>query len=294
MKRKLLAYAELMRLPNAPTVVTNVLAGIALAGGNWHDVPFFVVFVASVLSLYFFGMILNDLVDLGYDMAHKPGRPIPSGRVSRVGAMTSAALLLLFSFIAGLPLNFAWYALVICIVSYNVLHKRFAFTVFLMGMCRAFTYLYAYIWETWGGVGVQLKPANSPEIVAVFFASIAYIVLLTFVARREDDGSVGWRAKLSVLMPLTIVAPAVVIANAAPIMPQTLAASSIFAVWMARSCWLLLRSTPDVRGAVMGWLSGICLFDAALLSANGNDNLAFVAIGCFVLTAMGHRHMCGT
>ena len=57
------AWAELARLSNAPTCVTNVLVGVALAAGpmRWTAA---VAMSVSILLLYVAGMALNDAFDV--------------------------------------------------------------------------------------------------------------------------------------------------------------------------------------------------------------------------------------
>src|SRR6185369_11144617 len=77
------AYLQLGRVSNLPTVWTNVLAGIVLAGA----VPpaGVVARMALALSLFYVGgMFLNDAFDRAVDARERPERPIPSGAVAAV------------------------------------------------------------------------------------------------------------------------------------------------------------------------------------------------------------------
>ena len=72
---------KLGRVSNLPTVWTNTLAGVVLAGGTMGDsrVPWLLL----ALSLcYIAGMFLNDAFDREFDARHRPERPIPSGEVT--------------------------------------------------------------------------------------------------------------------------------------------------------------------------------------------------------------------
>ena len=72
---------RLGRVSNLPTVWTNTLAGIVLAGGNAGDRRTVPLIVA--LSLFYVaGMYLNDAYDAEIDARERPERPIPSGQVS--------------------------------------------------------------------------------------------------------------------------------------------------------------------------------------------------------------------
>ena len=61
-----------------------------------------------------------------------------------------------------------------------------------------------------------------------------------------------------------------------------------------RGIALASSDPPRMRPAVMGWLSGICLADAYFLTLLDTPVLAVIAAACFVLTAIGHRHILGT
>ena len=75
------AALKLGRISNLPTVWTNALAGVVLAGGATGDAR--VPWVLLALSLcYVAGMFLNDAFDREFDSRHRPERPIPAGEVT--------------------------------------------------------------------------------------------------------------------------------------------------------------------------------------------------------------------
>src|SRR5262245_5342667 len=71
---------RLGRVSNLPTVTSNVLAAIALAG-----VPAGASTIAGLClalsMMYVAGMCLNDAFDRDIDRVERPERPIPSGQV---------------------------------------------------------------------------------------------------------------------------------------------------------------------------------------------------------------------
>ena len=73
--------AELVRLPAVLSVPGDVLVGAA-ASGQVGNVGRTAGLVASSSCLYLAGMALNDYADREVDAVERPGRPIPSGRVS--------------------------------------------------------------------------------------------------------------------------------------------------------------------------------------------------------------------
>src|SRR4051794_2039716 len=86
MTRLLIAYLQLIRLPNILTAAADSLAGWLLVTGSvaepWNWLPL----VAASMVLYAAGTALNDVFDFSIDRAERPDRPLPSGRVSRRSA----------------------------------------------------------------------------------------------------------------------------------------------------------------------------------------------------------------
>lgn len=144
---RFLAYAQLVRLPNAFTAMADIcLAGLAIGAfpSYW---PVFVCLLLASVSLYCGGMVWNDYFDFEQDLRERAFRPLPSGRVTKSAAFwLGVALLgagLLFagvadavaggdrqraSIIAGL--------LVAAILLYDGGLKRTALGPFAMGSCR--------------------------------------------------------------------------------------------------------------------------------------------------------------
>src|SRR4051794_13901119 len=83
MPRSLVPHLQLIRLPNVFTAAADSLAGWLLVGGTLADASGWLPLTAASMVLYAAGMALNDLFDLEVDRAERPGRPLPSGRVSR-------------------------------------------------------------------------------------------------------------------------------------------------------------------------------------------------------------------
>ena len=84
--------AELVRAPAALTVPGDTLVGSSAAGCPFGGVATGALAGSSVL-LYWAGMALNDYADREVDAVERPGRPIPSGRVSAGAALATATVL---------------------------------------------------------------------------------------------------------------------------------------------------------------------------------------------------------
>jgi len=95
MNPRLKAWLEIIRLPNVLTAPGDPLAGMLLASLGIATIPWrdgLLLCAASIL-FYMAGMILNDVMDIKEDTADRPGRPIPSGRISPMVAINACGLL---------------------------------------------------------------------------------------------------------------------------------------------------------------------------------------------------------
>jgi 4-hydroxybenzoate polyprenyltransferase len=85
------AWAELLRLPALFSVPGDALAGTAATGSAPDSRT--LLAIASSLCLYEAGMALNDWADRDVDAVERPHRPLPSGRIRPVAALTAACAL---------------------------------------------------------------------------------------------------------------------------------------------------------------------------------------------------------
>lgn len=166
-------WLVLGRLSNLPTIWTNVTAGAVAAGASPDSSV--AVTVVAVSLLYTGGMVLNDLVDIDHDRAHRSTRPLVAGSISPRGA--GAALVILMA--AGLGLVMAtrigavvWaVALVLAIVYYDVRHKHDPLAPVVMGVCRGLVYCVAAAVTT-GAVPAPVLWAG--VILALYVAAFTY------------------------------------------------------------------------------------------------------------------------
>ena len=149
---KLRDWVQLIRLPTSFTLISNVIAAAVVATGNLQPLTAFVPILIASLLAYWAGMILNDVVDLDEDKKHRPGRPLPAGRISPViaGHVATAFLFLTPIIVLGvmsfhqvealwLGASFVSAALLSCCVRlYDSSLKATPLGPVLMGSCRAF------------------------------------------------------------------------------------------------------------------------------------------------------------
>jgi 4-hydroxybenzoate polyprenyltransferase len=135
------------RVSNLPTIWTNTLAGVVLAGGTVGDARLLPLLVAFSLC-YVAGMFLNDAFDRDFDAKFRPERPIPSGRVTATAVfgagfgMLAAGSGLLVWVGFGADGGTGWRpvisgaTLAAAIVFYDVYHKQNPLSPLVMGLCR--------------------------------------------------------------------------------------------------------------------------------------------------------------
>lgn len=282
-------YAELGRISNLPTCFSNVLVGAALAAGDkplpWRPVAGVTI---SIILLYVGGTALNDVLDVRTDRLERPGRAIPSGRISLRSASLFAALTLAMGLLSTALWGSAAFALslllVVAIVGYDLLPRRLVAVTLLMGACRGLVYLVAAAAVTWTLMGRHAWwLAGSLTL---------YTVLLTRVARLEAAEGLGRYRWLAPLLPMTVLPIGLVIRPDNGWSPVV--AGAIVLGWLAWTARHVFAKPPQTKRAVLGWLAGISLVDMYFLSLLDRPWLVLAAAGCFLLTVQGHRRIMGT
>ncbi|MEM7425540.1 MAG: UbiA family prenyltransferase [Pseudomonadota bacterium] len=275
-------WLVLGRVSNLPTVWTNALAGIVLAGGML-GAEYAIAGIA--LSLFYIGgMFLNDAFDAQIDAKERSARPIPAGHVSRRTVFTAGygimILAVLLTIWLGSKASVAGIALAISIFFYNWLHKKTSLSPVIMGACRFFSYaLAAYAVGSFSG-----------DVLWCAIGMWFYIIGLTYAAKQEayDRIDRAW--------PLAVLAiPLLYAGYSALASPVALALFAVFATWTAWAFHLLFRRNPgDVPRAVVSLIAGICLYDAVLIAATGKMELAILAAVGFAATLLLQRVAPGT
>jgi UbiA prenyltransferase family len=276
MNQRFRTLLVLGRVSNLPTVWSNCLAGWWLSGGgNYWKLP---LLLLGVSALYTGGMFLNDAFDADFDRQRRPGRPIPSGKISaelvwRFGFGQLALGIFLLLFLGKIAAALA-FVLAIFILIYDALHKVITASPWLMGACRFWVYVIA---GTTGIYGLNGWPIFCGAALAL------YVVGLSYVARRESfRGPVPF-------WPLLLLAAPIILAmlmNAGEFRPPAIWISIVLALWIARGVrTIFLGGEINVGGVVTNLLAGIVFADwLAVAPQISHTTSAIVFLALFALT----------
>ena len=286
-------YLLLGRVSNLPTVWSNCLAGLLLAGAAPRG-DLLLPLVAALSLFYVGGMFLNDAFDHRFDAQHRPGRPIPSGEIS-VGAVCGIGfawlvlgdvLLVLPALVRGeaphpAPL-LAGLVLAAIIVYYDWCHKRDPLSPLVMALTRGMIYVIAATLVAWP----LPQPVRGGALVMV-----GYLIGLSYVAKQENLRQVRnlWPL-LFLLAPFVYAAPVVAEPGWGTVVYLALLG------WVAYGVsFLLRREGRNIPRAVVSLIAGISLLDGLLMAhAGAAPGWAALAAGAFALTLVLQRFVPGT
>lgn len=275
------AYFELVRIPAVFTAPSDVLAGAALAlvAGAAMDPLGLAVGVLASAAIYCAGMAANDLFDVAIDRVERPGRPIPSGRIS-VGAAWRLVLGLQIAALGvaalgGGLLVAAVGATILATYLYNGLLKDTVVGPFAMGACRYTNAL----------IGAAALGGLAGPALWVPIGTLVYTAAVTWLSRFEVDGASSAAVRRpATAMILTSLAPAVGFATGA--LPQLWAAPLVIlpALWLSRPLHAAIGAghAGAVRGGVMAGIYGIALCNGVIAAGCGAWALAAIAVGLLV------------
>ncbi|MDR3623018.1 MAG: UbiA family prenyltransferase [Paludisphaera borealis] len=183
MRRSVFPLLQLIRLPNVAAAGADSLAGWLLVGGALNAPARWLPLVGASMSLYAAGMALNDWFDVEVDRLERPGRPLPSGRVSpRVAAGIGWGGLALGLLLAAAGVGGAVATLIVAallattIVGYNAGLKHTVLGPEVMGSCRGLNML----------LGMSAAPALGGPAAWLAAGSFGLFVAgVTWISRSE-------------------------------------------------------------------------------------------------------------
>jgi 4-hydroxybenzoate polyprenyltransferase len=203
-----IAWLELVRVTNLPTVPGDPLAGFALAALGRADVSWWraLPVVAISVLLYMAGLIWNDCADYEEDRRDRPQRPLPSGRIGRRHAAMVGGCM------AAAGVGGAWWlgpntgvfatALFALVLAYNFGSRRIRLLgLFNMGACRGASLLL-------GAAAARPPSAWPPAVIAAAAGVGLYIVGVAWLAvdeTKREGPSVNIGLLIRLLIPIQAV-----------------------------------------------------------------------------------------
>jgi 4-hydroxybenzoate polyprenyltransferase len=263
------------RVANLPTVWSNCLAGWWLGGGdNYWKLPFLLL---GVSVLYTGGMFLNDAFDADFDRQRRLDRPIPSGKIPvrlvwKVGLGQLVAGILLLSFCSPLAAVAAFF-LALLILLYNLSHRFFTASPWLMGACRFWVYIIA---GATGVDGVTGWPIFCGAALAL------YVVGLNYVERRKSHHApISYWALLSLSAPIVLA----MTMNTGTFRLPAIWLALVLALWLARCARpVFMGGDVNISRLVSNLLAGIVFVDWLAVAPQCPQWLGIVFIALFGLT----------
>ena len=303
---------QLGRVSNLPTVFTNLLVG-CLVVTETTPLSFLVITLLflGISCFYLAGMYFNDYCDRDWDIKHQKNRPIGLGLVSASTVLNWTLLFVLFgtilSFLSGLSswvhgtaetfliLSTLVASLLINIGIYDITHKSFSLSPWLMGGCRFWVYLIA---------AYVAVPVFSLEIVLLASVGFCYVVGITYVARLEHLNAISSWWPLGLLFSPALISLGIYshhLYSAKWNLADTVFYSAfsifflcLFLFWTYMQLKKILSKEPNIPSAVGGLIAGISLMDACFLSLYCIWWGAFIVVLAFLFTRRLHRWVAGT
>jgi len=200
----LLAWLQLVRLPTVFTALADILLGtqlVAAADATISPGTLGLLLIASA-GLYLAGMVFNDVFDRHRDAVERPGRPLPSGRVTLSSAVTLGTVLMIGGVVAAATADgsssraslLVALGLAVCVLAYDGLLKTTPLGPLAMGACRSLNVL---LGATVGG-SLEALAQGPPLHVAAGLG--IYITGVTWFARNEAGSSTRGQLTAAVLL----------------------------------------------------------------------------------------------
>jgi 4-hydroxybenzoate polyprenyltransferase len=261
----------LVRLPNAFTAPSNVLAGYfaTTLPAEASGLHLAALMVSSGL-LYIAGIVLNDYFDIEIDRKERPSRPLPSGDVPKKHALaiTIAALAAAnaIAFAAGPASLAVSLALTGAIIAYDYRLKHTIAGPFAMGGSR---FLNVILGASPAIPRALLAGNVASLIVAVFAAAslFAYVVAITMLSKKEVGSEKPSQLPFSIIF--ATIASVAAIGLLLNLQLAFLLNLSILAVIMTVTFkHYIATDAPSVQKAVRNMVISIVVLDSVFVSGS--------------------------
>jgi 4-hydroxybenzoate polyprenyltransferase len=289
----IMAFLQLIRVPNLFTVPGDAAVGILAAGGAFISFEYLKT-ALILLGFYIFGLITNDIADYKVDLKERPDRPLPSGRISLKTAVITALLLLggIFSLSAGFSRTFFLTEgfLLFMILAYNFFLKKNSVTgPFAISLCRVSGVILGFYAA--GG-----QPDSRPFMLYVAaWCWFLYFLSLSLAAYYETDPQKAVRGAF-MAFPIPVIwivsapvvsgalIPVVVMKEMNPLFAAGLISSGIFAVYLVKNVLVLnyfVEKPSDISESIGELIWNIMFLQASACAFSGN---LYAAVFILLLT----------
>lgn len=297
----MLPWLKLIRLPNLPTAVANVLAAYLLVNQSWSTWPQLLLLVIASMAIYSAGMVLNDVFDIQRDRIVRPQRPLPSGQIKLSTAKIVGTVLLVGGVVAAIAAGISAGTmadvlkcgvvvgmLAVGVYLYDGPLKQTWLAPWVMGACRSLNLMLGGATAT--SVQVGYCVAGFPIVLwAVAFSIGLLITGVTLLARNE---SAQQQSRFRIIgSSLLIIAGLVSLAMAPTIYQGNLSMSpdvlryypamiAVISVTIVRRLVICVvqASGNSIKNAVVGTLRSLIVFDASVCFLARPDDLTYAVI----------------
>jgi hypothetical protein len=277
-------YLRLMRPANIITAISDILAGVAIAGyytgynaGAIQPSPV-ILLVLSTIGLYGGGVVFNDVFDAELDKIERPERPIPSGLIQKQHATLLGSALLLTGIVAAffvhtslLPSGLIALLIAIAALVYDKWGKHHALLGPLnMGVCRGLNLL----------LGISIIPVALYQYWAISLIPVLYIAAITMISRGEVHGGKRGTLYAAAVFYLMVIVAILLVSFT----NKTIVFSSLFLVLFGVMIFMPLRQAiQNPKGALIGkavkaGVLALILMNAAWAAAFGTLSLALFIV----------------
>ncbi len=190
-KEKFTAIIKNLRFFRTLQILAMLFFGLYLAHPFRPNLRFFdiLLILTACLSLIFYwawGVLSNDLVDEESDRIDNPGRPLPSGKISRQEAKSFSAIFLIASYLSAMAVGYAFFITVFLRSCLAYLYSNPPFQLKRIPILSTFTLAFAALMTVFGGYLLVTKNSiyNFP-MKAVWLVLLAFT--LGFTAKDIKD-----------------------------------------------------------------------------------------------------------
>lgn len=273
-----------MRPANIITAISDILAGIAIAGvflKGFENILWMQVLLLclSTIGLYGGGVVLNDVFDAELDAVERPERPIPSGLIPKRSAAFFGVFLLLVGIVAAAFVHdtfmqastvLAVFIAIACVV-YDGWGKHHAILGPLnMGLCRGLNL----------ALGMSILPPTLHTYWYLSFVPVIYIAAITTISRGEVHGGRKTVLYFSGLLYTLVLCSIVWMANKNEHLWVTVAFVVLFGIMIFVPLKRAIHNPvgPNIGKAVKAGVIALIVMNAAWAAAFGQLPVALLIL----------------